>query len=748
MNRRTSLGLFFVLAGATLAAGCVSADPGTDESSSGADTGPGAEAQPSGALKSGSLHIDRIEAAVRARDEARARAAGDPIIAPALLGFSERRAEHGLSADDTFEVRNVNADEHGEKHARLTHYYKGVRVLGSTPVIHTDRDGATRGERVDGLRTGIAIDTTPRLGEGEVRAVVEAQPERTGEPLIEPRVELVIYPVTQRFVKATGAVVTGHEKDLNAVDVERRVVGYKLAYQIETLDRGSAEPLSSHRYLVDASTGEILKVKSLVEHLGDGHTFKTNGPDNDFHVPISTYQHSSTWFEPYSSYRNFGVWDDDFSDSSGPNNDMNNLWGDGQIFAGDANATWQNRQTAIADVAYAMQGTWDMFSNVWGRQGYDDDFYDGHAYVHVGTEWDDASYAYLTGNISIGDSSGSRRSIRTTYDTVAHEFGHGVNDFSAELGGNSEGEGLSEASADIIGEISEAYEVSNGLANGLITIPWYPGPNYYQSSSGRNFKTGNDNYRFWTADLENYPDEHTRALPMDHAFYFLAYGSSSNPISMEFAPDVPWGMGGVTIDRAARIWMRAQLLYFNSDTDYAGAYFGCLLAAVDLYGWGSNEVNAVINAFAAIDVASAPASSYPGAAVSQSESEPNNTEPSADAVANGTPPAGAPITGLLTKRTMVSGGVSASDTSDWFWISVPSGKHLRVTMFPGNDADIELRDGWDTQVDLSNAGGTTPEQVIGSAPDDGTPEYYAIRVYHYSTALGQLPIYQLYVDIY
>src|SRR5690606_41202171 len=54
-------------------------------------------------------------------------------------------------------------------------------------------------------------------------------------------------------------------------------------------------------------------------------------------------------------------------------------------------------------------------------------------------------------------------------------------------------------------------------------------------------------------------------------------------------------------------------------SDYAGAYFGCLLAAVDLYGWGSNEVNAVINAFAAIDVASAPASSYPGAAVSQSE---------------------------------------------------------------------------------------------------------------------------------
>jgi Zn-dependent metalloprotease len=743
MKYRTSLGLFLVLATAALA-GCTPEGSAPGEGDSQAEDLGGGDAQSIETLKSGSLQIDALQDAVRAHEAAKTRGRGALGVESALQGFTARRAERGLGADDTFQIKTVLTDEVGDRHARLEHFHKGVRVIGSTAILHTDPAGEAREELTLGLRAGVTVDTTPVLDEKAARAVVDARPERAGEALMEPRFELVIYPVSRRFVKATGLPLSATDEIENAEELERRVVAHRLAYQIDTHDRGPEGHVASRRFFVDASTGEVLQVKSLTENLGDGHTFKTNGPSNNFHVPMSTYKHvedSPVWWEPRDTYRNFGVWDDDFSTTSGPNHDMNNLWGTGEAFAG-ANATYQNRQTAIADSMYSMQGTWDMFDRVWNWRGYDNDFYAGHAYVHVGDNWYNASYNYGSGNISIGDGGNS---LMTSYDIVAHEYGHGMNDFTADLGGNAEGEGLNEANSDIIGEISEAYEVGNGLANGSLVIPAVPGPNW-ASSVGRNFRTANG-IRYWYAGLEDLADEHARALPMDHAFFFLAYGSSSNPCSSEFSTYLPWGTGGIGIDAAARIWMRSLFYKFDSSTDYAAARTLMLQSAAELFGSGSFQYKGVQNAFAAIAVGSR-ASDYPANPVSMSESEPNNTSAGADAVASGTLPAGAPITGLLSKRTLTAGGVSTSDAADWYWITVPSGKTLHVCMFPWNDTDIGVYDGFDTLVDQSTSGGTTQEEVLVTAPADGLPHPYSLRLYHYSTAFGQLPFYQAYVDIY
>jgi Zn-dependent metalloprotease len=747
--KRTSVGLSFVLA--ALFAGCAPEDmpPESGDSDMASPAAPAAatvQAPAGGSLQpqGGSLQAETLEAAVRRHDEAKRRAGDEPLLQPALAGFEQRRAEHGMTADDTFRIRNVQIDENGDRHVRLDHFYRGLRVVGSTGALRTDRDGGTREERSDGLRKGIAIDTKPRLSEREARAVVDARPERTGRALIEPRSELVIYPVKQRFVIATGAPVTGQEEDLNALDVETRVVEHRLAYQIDTLDQGRGAPHASHRFFVDAGTGGVLEVRSHDESVqGIGNTYMTDGPSDDFHVPLSTSNPVLLQFEPWDAYRNFGVWDNDYARLAGPNMSMTNVWGDGAIFAGDANATYQNRQTAIADADYALQGTWDMFDLVWNRRGYDGNFYEGDAYVHVDTDWDNAQYSSATGNISVGDSTGSRRSIRTAYDTLAHEFGHGLNDFTADIGGSGEPDGLNEASSDIIGQVSQAYELGLGLKNRSATIPASPGPNWVCTASGRNFKTANG-VRYWYAGLADLPDEHTRALPMDHAFYFLSQGSSSNPISTTWSSYVPWGMKGIGIDHAARIWVRALLTGFNGNQDYADARASCLAAAVQLYGSGSAEHKAVQNAFAAINVGS-PASDYPGSAVAQNEAESNNTEAAANGIVNGTLPAG--VSAALSKRTVVVGGVSTSDLLDWFTINVPAGKHLRVTLFPQNDADLMVYDSADALVDDSINRGTSPEQVLAAAPA-GSSAWFSVRVSHYSTALGQFPFYQMYVDIY
>ncbi|WP_170229417.1 M4 family metallopeptidase [Polyangium fumosum] len=741
----------FLFAGVALSAGCADIEPGEEETGS----TPGAaltarEQVLSTELASGSLLVDTISEAVRSRDEAKARAAFDPVLAPAVARFTEGAGQYGLDRDHTFAVRNVNLDEAGERHARLDHFYKGIRVLSSTPILRTDKDGAIREEIVTGLRTRISVDTTPRLREEQARRAVEAQPERTGEPLMQPRVELVIWPISKRFVRATSAPLRGDEKDLNALDVERRVVDTRLVYQVDTLDRGRGEPLSTYRYLVDAQTGEVVHKKALSRPIeGIGRTFNNDGPLNVFQVSIDTRQYSAgggTRFEPLDTFRNFGVWDEDTCKTCGANADVaDNIWGDFQAFMGDATATTANRQTAIADGLFGMQLTWDMFDLVWGRQGYDDAFYEGNAFVHSDTDWNNAKYYYLSGNIAIGDGGPSARSAFTSLDTVAHEFGHGLNDFSADLGDNSEGEGLNEANSDIIGEIAEAYDLGNGQFLGLSSIPTSPGPSYSQSASNRNFRTAN-NIRYWTTGLEDLEDEHARALPMDHAFYFMSQTSVSDPISPMFSVHTPWGMQGIDIDKSAHIWIRALLNKFDSDTDYAQARTHCMSAASELFGAGSTEHKAVANAFAAINVG-AVASNYPGSAVSMSESEPNNSQLAADAVAAGTLPAGAPVVGPLSKRTMVSGIVDSSDPNDYFTISVPAGKTLRVTLAPYNDDDLDIIDDWGTTVDSSALAGTSWDQATGTAPNDGLPHTYFIRVKYYTTSGTQFNFYQLYVDI-
>lgn len=686
-----------------------------------------------------------VQAAVQRRLQAKAILAQDPAAAPAVERLRGRRG-----AGHDFAVRSVVPDEGGRRHVRVEHRYGGVRVLSSTALLHLGPSGDTESEDLGGLKEGVEIDTAPRLTEAEARAVVEARPERVGRRLIEPLAELVIAPEVKRFVRATGELVRGDEQGKDALDVERRVVSARLAYQIDTLDEGIGEPFASRRYLVDARTGEVFQTRSLARSSeGTGKSFKSDGPAGDFDVPVDTQPRiafGSAFFEPFDAFRNFGVWDEDACHTCGANRNPSNVWGDGTAFAGDAAASSTNRRTAIADGLYGMQVTWDMFANVFSRQGYDDAFYSGNAYVHSDTNWDDAAYYSLSGNIAVGDGPPANRSNRTTLDTLAHEFGHGINDFTAGLGddGDPEAEGLNEAAADIIGEITEAYERGNGAFNNLLTIPASPGPTWRSEGSGRDFKSPGVPDA-WSAGLASLPDEHTRALPMDHAFFFLSQGSINNPLSSQFSSMIPWGMDGIGINDATQIWIRALTMHMTTDTDYAGARVACLQAAAEKFGNPSPQRDAVMNAFAGIGVGT-PAPGYPGDASTMSESEPNGALTPDLVVMPASLPAGAPVNGALSSRRIVFGTTSSSDTLDHFVFSVPAGKSLRVTLRTKNDSKLTLFDQNGNVVDEEpNIPGAAPEQRrTGSSSSVRT---FTARVGFVADVPGVLvPMYSLYID--
>jgi Zn-dependent metalloprotease len=61
-------------------------------------------------------------------------------------------------------------------------------------------------------------------------------------------------------------------------------------------------------------------------------------------------------------------------------------------------------------------------------------------------------------------------------------------------------------------------------------------------------------------------------------------------------------MTGVGLDKAYRIWFKANTTLFTSSTNYADARAKMIEAAGELYGKSSRELVAVKRAYAAINV--------------------------------------------------------------------------------------------------------------------------------------------------
>src|SRR5205814_1364754 len=99
---------------------------------------------------------------------------------------------------------------------------------------------------------------------------------------------------------------------------------------------------------------------------------------------------------------------------------------------------------------------------------------------------------------------------------------------------------------------------------------------------------------------------HFSSGPPNRFFYFLAMGASNSPDSVRYSRYLPGGMTGLGNDRAAHIWYKALTEHLPSDADFLAARAASIKAAQELYGAGSAEETAVMNAWAAVNVGQAP----------------------------------------------------------------------------------------------------------------------------------------------
>ncbi|MGZ8381812.1 MAG: M4 family metallopeptidase, partial [Nitrospira sp.] len=522
--------------------------------------------------------------------------------------LTRMRESLGLDENHSFQMQSLAQDARGQTHVRFRQLYHGIRIWGGEVITHIKADGTELPPTL-ALNQDIKIDIEPKLSTTEALTIVKTDLAPRFDFSYKPVIELVVYPEKASRVLPGKALVT--EKKLNAEDFITEVKGYQLAYYVHTELENPSDTRHTD-YLVNAHTGAIIeKWDSLLTSaaIGTGKSqyngavvsLNTNSVASGFELRDLT--------RPVSGANVIYNLDHSTSGTGTLYTDPDNTWGDGANFKEDPEPTTSaNGQTAAVDAAFGLQATWDMYKNVFGRNGINGLGTPTYARMHYDYAYDNAFYSDQCMCITYGD--GAKLQTLTSLDVAAHEFSHGVCMTSAGLIYNKESGGLNEANSDIMGAMAEFYmRGANGKGSIIpdtggtwtqgeqITTPAYPLKMRFLYKPSKDGKSADA----WSPTLQNL-NVHYSSGPMNRAFYFLSQGvTKTGETSTSYLPQ---GMTGIGNDKAARIWFHALTNYMTPDTNYAGARIACIQAVRDLFPVSGPEEIAVWNAFAGINVGS------------------------------------------------------------------------------------------------------------------------------------------------
>ena len=530
-----------------------------------------------------------------------------------LATLNSERGKFGLDTDHGYTIASQHPGAAGQAISRMNHTYKGVRIFESESVIVTDKGGNIIGESATDRRGGLSakrFDVKPTLSSADAIGKAMKTLPAPASHIDPPAAELIIYPV-MKTVRVAGAENKA-EADLNALDVKDVVDSYQLAYLVKTRMTKGQEAVF-HNTIVNAKDGSVLDQWNMVQNVvGTGHS-QYNGD-----VPIQTSLNGTT-YTMLDSTRGVGgqfggmaITNANHASTSNPTpgviyTNSTNIWGDGQNYINGGSTTNANGQTAAVNALWGLMNTYDTMNNVLGWKSLDGNNTATYIAVHVGTAYDNAFYTDTCKCMYIGD--GSSFYSLGSIDVIGHEMGHGVTAATSNLTYRGESGGLNESSSDINGESVEAY-ARNGGTGTVINAgnDWMMGKEisktgtplrwmYKPSKDGRSLDA-------WATSLKRL-DPHYSSGPNNRMFYFLAMGSSSVSTSdyySKYLVQAPKNMTGIGIDKAYRIWFKANTTKLTSGSTYADARAAVVAAAQELYGVGSVEAKAAMRAYAAINV--------------------------------------------------------------------------------------------------------------------------------------------------
>ncbi|MFD2627379.1 M4 family metallopeptidase [Oceanobacillus kapialis] len=268
-----------------------------------------------------------------------------------------------------------------------------------------------------------------------------------------------------------------------------------------------------------------------------------------------------------------------FDNTTGTNLDVvsiNKMFTDGSAVDAHANA----------------QITYDYYQDTFGRNSVDDNGQILISAVHVGDNWNNASWNGR--QMSYGDGDGIRfHPLAAGLDVAAHEMTHGVIQHTANLIYRNESGALNESFADIFGVMVDRDDWLIGeaiMADGTIGLRSMEDPT--DLIERRTQAPYPDHWsRRYTGTLDN-GGVHINSSINNKAAYLVSEGGEHFDVTVN----------GVGREKTEQIYYRALTLYLTRSSDFSMMREAAIQAAGDLYGSNSDAVAAVEQAYDAVGV--------------------------------------------------------------------------------------------------------------------------------------------------
>ncbi|WP_130733318.1 M4 family metallopeptidase [Flavobacterium sp. J27] len=417
---------------------------------------------------------------------------------------------------------------------------------------------------------------------------------------------------------------------LESIGVEGMNPQLQLAYKFDIY---ATNPVSRADVYIDAITGEVLFYNATIKHAtnfghGSAHLFTKNHVCIENHntekiaksfeslvagTAATRYSGSQSIQTTLSggSYilkdntRGNGINTYDLNTGTNYNSAVNFTDNDNNWTTAEHSA---NKDNGALDAHWGAEKTYDYWSAVHNRNSFNNSGAAINSYVHYSSNYDNAFWD--GSRMTYGDGSGTYFDILTALDVAAHEIGHAVCTYTANLAYQRESGALNEAFSDIWGAAVEYYAAPN-------KSPWLIGEDIerrsghlaLRSMSSPKSEGQPDTYggTYWSnpncgtpTQSNDYCGVHRNSGVLNHWFYILSIGKSgTNDIGSTY------NVTGIGIDNAAKIAFRLESVYLSANSTFANARTYGIQAATDLYGAGSAEVIATTNAFYAVGIGSA-----------------------------------------------------------------------------------------------------------------------------------------------
>lgn len=485
----------------------------------------------------------------------------------------------GLTDGDALVLVRTDTDAFGFTHYRYRQHHLGVPVDGAELLVH-EQHGRVRtlnGKLVRGLQADVRA-TVP-AGAAVQRAVQSVPAQRYMWESLQAEAMLrrikndpaaTFYPQPELMFVAPGFT---HQPD-----------DFQLAWRMIV---HAQQPESRQEVFVSATTGAVIESVSMLcdqnvpgtaitKYSGERNIIAEQMPDDQYRLVETT---RGNGIETYNMQRGTNF------DASINFTDDDNFWNNVNGF----------KDEVATDAHWGAEMTYDYFLHAHDHAGLDGNDMVLISYVHYGSAYDNA---FWNGSwTSYGDGSGVRGPF-VAPDIVAHEFVHGITEFSARLRYRNESGALNEAFSDVFGAVVRFWarpEKADWLIGSEIAsngVPFRNMANPKQVNHPSTYKGSN-----WVTGSADNGGVHTNSSVQNYWFYLLTEGGNGTNDNGDNYDVAAQGM-----EVAADIAYRNLRYYLSVLSNYADAREGAMQAAEDLFGACSEPYVEAANAWYAVGV--------------------------------------------------------------------------------------------------------------------------------------------------